>query len=61
MLFNNNLTEIYNKYREGKLAHAYLIETNNPQRLLEDLKKLIQAINCPAEFSESVKLVIYVI
>ncbi|CDF11773.1 dNA polymerase III delta prime subunit [Mycoplasma sp. CAG:776] len=52
MLFNNNLTEIYNKYREGKLAHAYLIETNNPQRLLEDLKKLIQAINCPAEFSE---------
>lgn len=52
MLFNNNLTEIYNKYREGKLAHAYLIETNNLKRLLEDLKKLIQAINCPMEFSE---------
>jgi len=51
-LFNNNLSEIYNQYREKKLAHAYLIETNNSTRLLDDLKKLIKAINCPNEYKE---------
>ena len=51
-MFNNNLSEIYNQYREKKLAHAYLIETNNSTRLLDDLKKLIKAINCPNEYKE---------
>ena len=52
-MFNNNLSEIYNQYREKKLAHAYLIETNNSTRLLDDLKKLIKAINCPNEYKEN--------
>lgn len=52
MFSNNNLREIYEKYREKKLAHAYLIETNNMQKLIDDLKVLIKAINCPEEYQE---------
>ena len=52
MVVNNNLLNIYKQYREEKLAHAYLIETNNISKLLEDLKTLIKAINCPEEYKE---------
>lgn len=52
MIANNNLLEIYKKYREGRLAHAYLIETNNISNLIEDLKELIKAINCPEEYQK---------
>lgn len=55
MFSNNNLKEIYEKYREGRLAHAYLIETNNTPRLINDLKELIKAINCPEEYQKSCK------
>ncbi len=40
------------KFREKKLAHAYLIETNNIDKLIIDLKKLITVINCPHEYQE---------
>ena len=53
MFPNNNLKEIYEKYREGRLAHAYLIETNNISKLINDLTKLIKAINCPEEYQEA--------
>ena len=52
MVVNSNLLNIYKQYREKKLAHAYLIETNNPSKLLEDIKTLIKAINCPEEYQE---------
>ena len=48
----NELNRIYEKYREKKLAHAYLIETNNISKLMIDLKNLIKAINCPEEYHE---------
>ncbi len=53
MFAKNNLIDIYNKYREKKLAHAYLVETNNLTQLTEDLKLLIKVINCPEEYHES--------
>lgn len=53
MIEKNHLIEIYNKYREGKLAHAYLIETNNISKLLKDLKELIKALNCPEKYQEN--------
>lgn len=56
MFKDNNLKEIYEKYREGRLAHAYLIETNNTPRLINDLKELIKVINCPEEYQGSCKL-----
>ena len=40
MVVNNNLLDIYKQYREKKLAHAYLIETNNiEQYALEKLNR----------------------
>ncbi len=50
MFENNNLQELVTKYHENKLAHAYLIETNNLEKALLDLKKLIKVLNCPEEF-----------
>lgn len=53
MFSNSSLLEIYKKYREGRLAHAYLIETNNIPKLMNDLKELIKALNCPEEYQET--------
>ena len=47
------LNELYNKYRENKLAHAYLIETNNGEKALDDVKTLIKIINCTSEFKKN--------
>lgn len=53
-MFNNKVIEdIYKKYRENKLAHAYLIETNNIDSAITDLKELIKAINCPTKYNEN--------
>jgi len=52
-MFNNPiLNEIITKYHENKLAHAYLIETNNSQEFIHDLLKLIKNINCPHTYKE---------
>lgn len=50
MFLNPTLNDLLNKYREKKLAHAYLIETNNIDLAITDLKLLIKNINCPNEF-----------
>lgn len=52
MFKNPTLNELVNKYREKRLAHAYLIETNNYLLALSDLKEFIKIINCPEEFNE---------
>ncbi len=53
MQINEVLNEIINKYHENKLAHAYLIETNNINRCLNDLKEIIKNLNCPQEFTNN--------
>lgn len=53
MLNHKVLEEILKKYRENKLAHAYLIETNNINKAESDLKELIKAINCPEDFNNN--------
>lgn len=53
-LFQNNIfNEIVTKYRENRLAHAYLIETNNLLALEKDLKELIKIINCPNTYTDN--------
>lgn len=51
----NKLLEIVNIYREGKLAHAYLIETNNQDLCLQDLLNVIKQILCEREYKENCK------
>ncbi len=45
------LEELVIKNREGKLAHAYLIETNNMTLALKDLKEVIKMLNCKETYS----------
>ena len=39
------LKDIYDKYRENKNSHVYLVETNNVDYAINDIKKLIVNIN----------------
>ncbi len=45
--------EISTKYRENKLSHAYLIETNNLEETYKDVLELCKKIECPFEYSLS--------
>lgn len=51
MFVNPILDELVNKYREKKLSHAYLIETNNVEKALQDIKILVKNLNCPESYN----------
>lgn len=53
MFQNKFLNEIVTKYRENKLAHAYLIETNNIEKATSDILELIKVLNCPCEYKDN--------
>ena len=53
MISNEVLNRLILKYREKKLAHAYLIETNNQEKATEDILELIKYLNCPENFENS--------
>lgn len=42
--------EIY--YHEQKLAHAYLIETNNQEKCLDDLCDFLKIVFCPTDYKD---------
>lgn len=50
---NKEINNIYNQYCENKLSHTYLIETNSIDKCLDDVKKLVSAINCPNTYNEN--------
>ena len=47
------LKDVLKRYREGKLAHAFLLETNDTNRCYKDVLELIKNINCPLEYSDN--------
>ena len=47
MFKDNNLKEIYEKYREGRLAHAYLIETNGYDKGFDFALTFAKLLLCP--------------
>ena len=49
----NNIEHIINTYNENKLSHAFLIETNNIEKCLNDIKKVIKVINCEEKYEDS--------
>lgn len=49
----NCIDQIYNKFLEKKLAHAFLIETNNVDHAFSDILNLIKKINCKDEYIEN--------
>lgn len=50
MFKNPILNDLVKKYREKKLAHAYLIETNDYDKVMADLKTIIEILNCTGEY-----------
>lgn len=50
MIVNEKINELVKKFRENKLSHVFLVETNNKDAVLKDLLELIKIINCPKEF-----------
>lgn len=53
MLKDNKLEHLVRKYRENRLAHAYLIETNNQEACLKDLLEVIKIISCSNDYSSN--------
>ena len=46
------LKDVLKRYREGKLAHAFLLETNDSNKCYKDVIELLKNLNCPFEFSD---------
>lgn len=44
------VNELLKRYHEKKLAHAFLLETNDSERCFQEVIELIKKINCPFEF-----------
>lgn len=42
--------EIIKRYHEKKLAHAFLLETNDIDRCYKDVLNVFKVLNCPKEF-----------
>ena len=52
MKLNEVFNQLENLYHEQKIAHAYLIETNNTDACYSELLRLIKKIVCPNEYKE---------
>lgn len=48
----NVFSNIYSRYKEGKLPHAFLFETNDISRCYNETLDLVKKINCPHTFSD---------
>lgn len=49
----NVFDELLNRYHENKLAHAFLLETNDFNRCYNDVLLFIKKLFCPMEFSSN--------
>ena len=52
MVVNNKLSFINNQIEKNKLSHAFLLETNNIDLCLQDVKEIIKKINCEQQYCE---------
>lgn len=46
----DKFNELKKKYDDNKLSHAFLIETNNYELCLNDIKQLLKIVNCPDKY-----------
>lgn len=49
----NDINHILKSFNENKLSHAFLIESNNIEKCLMEVKKVIKVINCEQTFEEN--------
>lgn len=48
----NELNKLVDLYRENKISHVYLVETNNVDACLNDLKEVAKQIFCNGEYTD---------
>lgn len=53
MIKNDNVAYLVKRYRENRLSHIFLVETDNTDMAMLDLKELIKIINCEDEYKEN--------
>lgn len=53
MVETNSIDQIYSKYLEKKLAHAFLIETNNIDFTFLNIIKLVKKLSCFAKYQDN--------
>ena len=58
IIAENELEKLINYYRDGKLAHAYLISTNNILKCEKILLKVIKNIFCREKYSDDYQKVL---
>ena len=46
------IQSLIDKYEIGRLSHAFLVETNNIELCLEDIKQFVKIINCREKYSK---------
>ena len=51
MVVNENLKTLISKYQENQFSHAFLIETNNITKCLNDIKEVIKNILCKEQYN----------
>ena len=47
------LNKLVDYYHENKISHVYLVETNNVENCLDDLKKIIKQIFCQGTYKDN--------
>ena len=52
MIKNENIKALVKKFNEEKLAHIFLIETNDKTALLADILEFCKVLSCPQTYSE---------
>lgn len=53
MVEANVFNEIIKRYHENKLAHAFLLETNDTNKCYNDVLNLLKILNCPMKYNEN--------
>ncbi len=53
MVVAEEIGKIYKRYHEDKLAHAFLLETNDVNKCYKDVLELVKMLNCPYEYNDS--------
>lgn len=44
--------ELSKEFHENRLAHAFLLETNNPDKCFQNLVQFLKVLNCPSTYRE---------
>lgn len=52
MIESNSINLIINSFREGNNSHAFLVETNNIEKCLNDIKYVCKYLNCDNQGDE---------